>query len=59
MPTILALIMEAILLVNLLYLLRRLKKKGLLDEYNTAISSIALVGIIIIITIVLRMVSGF
>ena len=59
MPTILALIMEAILLVNLLRLMGKLKKKELVDEYNIAISSVALVGIIIIITIVLRMVSGF
>jgi len=59
MPTILALIMEGILVLNLFRLMKKLKKKGLETEYNIALSSLALVGIVIVITVVLRMVSGF
>ena len=59
MPTILALIIEMILLVNLIILTRKLNKKGLRGELNTAISAVALTGILIVITVILKMISGF
>ena len=59
MLTIVSFIIETILLVNLIFLMTKLRKKGLAEESNVVISALALVGILIITTITLRMLSGY
>ena len=59
MLTIVLFIVEVILLVNLAFLMRKLKKKNMIQELNIAVSALALVGIIIVITFILGSLSGY
>ena len=59
MLTIVSLIIEAILLVNLFFLMLRLRKKTLIEESSITISALALLGMLIVATITLRMLSGY
>lgn len=59
MLTTVSFIIEGILLVNLIFLMTKLRKKELVEESNIAISALALVGILIVATITLKMLSGY
>ena len=59
MLTIILIMLEFILIVNLFFLMLKLKNKSLTQEFNIAVSAIALVGITIVITFVLRGLSGY
>ena len=59
MLTIVSFIIETMLLVNLIFLMMKLRKKELLEESNITISALALVGILIVVTITLRTLSGY
>ena len=59
MLTLVSFIIEVILLVNLVFLMTKLRKKELVEELKITISALALVGILMVATITLKMLSGY
>ena len=59
MLTVVLFVIEVILLVNLSFLMLKLKKKNMVQEFNIVVSALALVVILMVITFVLKSLSGY
>lgn len=59
MLTVVLFLIEVILLVNLSFLMLKLKKKNMVQEFNVVVSALALVVILMVITFVLKSLSGY